>query len=68
MLNKRFLNKIKNNIPRLKRRAKYTYIKDEIVIMCLILNTAFPFLLHDGLIYMLTKYVPNLIPLRQMPN
>lgn len=43
-------------------------MKDEIVIMCLILSMYFPFLLYDSLMHMLTKYGPNFIPGRQMPN
>lgn len=44
------------------------YMKNEIVSMCLILCTPFPFLLSDSLMRMLTKYDPNLIPVRQMPH
>ena len=43
-------------------------MKNEIVSMCLILYTPFPFLLFDSLMHMLTKYDPNLIPVRQMPH
>lgn len=59
MLNKLSLNKIENKVSKLKQRASYTYMKDEIVIMCLILRAAYPFLLYDSLMHMLTKYAPN---------
>lgn len=60
VLNKHFLNKIENKVPRLKQRARYTYMKVEILIMCLILSSAYTFSLHDSLMHMLTKYVLNL--------
>lgn len=60
VLNKHFLNKIENQVPRLKQRARYTYMKVEILIMCLILSSAYTFSLHDSLMHMLTKYVLNL--------
>lgn len=43
-------------------------MKDEIVIMYLILSIAFLFLPYDSFMHMLTKCVPNLIPGRQKPN
>lgn len=62
VLNKHILNKIENKVPRLKQKARYTYMKDAIVIMCLILNSAYTFSLHDSLMHTLTKYVLNLTP------
>ena len=43
-------------------------MKNETVSMCLILCTPFPFLFSVSLMHMLTKYDPNLIPVRQMPR
>lgn len=68
MLNKHFFDEIENKVPRLKPRARYTFMKDEIVIMYLILSIAFLFLPYDSFTHMLTKCVPNLIPGRQKPN
>lgn len=36
---------MENQVPGLKQRARYPFMKDEKVIMCLILSTPFPFLL-----------------------
>ena len=44
------------------------HMKNETVSMCLILCTPFPFLFSVSLMHMLTKYDPNLIPVRQMPR
>lgn len=59
VLNKHFLNKIENKVPRLKQKATYTCMEDEIVIICLILSSAYTFSFHDSLMHMLTKYVLN---------